>query len=174
LILFVPQAIASPLDLNIRTCRFEELAFGASALALAGCLQKENRRGGDFLDNGDGLTASGPLSLRRFVGRFRHPHFLILRFIANLVPACIAGGLFWAYLTGAGFIAAGLSIATGVLARQGAFWQGVMFPLWFLFLHSPRMAMSPRNHDDRSSALIALGWAVDPGSRPGTFLERRR
>src|ERR1039457_4231895 len=48
-VLFVPKVIASPLDLNVRTCFFEELALGASALTLAGCLQQnrsEKRRVG--------------------------------------------------------------------------------------------------------------------------------
>jgi hypothetical protein len=173
LVLFVPKAVASPLDLNIRTCFFEELALGASAFILAGCLQKEEpnfARGRRPLDSAiDKLVASGPYLFAVSSIVFGITHFLILRFIASLVPAWLPGGLFWAYLTGAGFIAAGISIATGVMARWGAFWLGIMFLFWFLFLHAPRVATSPHNPAEWSSALIALGmcggsWIVAWGS----------
>jgi len=39
LVLLLPKAIASPIDLNIRTCVFEELSFAAAALTLAGSLR---------------------------------------------------------------------------------------------------------------------------------------
>ena len=41
LVLLVPKAVARPLDLNIRTCVFEVLALGASALTLAGGLRED-------------------------------------------------------------------------------------------------------------------------------------
>jgi len=33
----------------------------------------------------------------------------------------------------------------GVMARWGSFWLGMMFLLWFLVLHSPRVAMHPHS-----------------------------
>jgi uncharacterized membrane protein YphA (DoxX/SURF4 family) len=157
LVLFVPKAVASPRDLNVRTCFFEELALGASALTLARCLGTEERSftgGSGFIDK---LIASGPYLFGVSSVVFGVTHFLVLRFIASLVPAWIPGGLFWAYLTGAGFIAAGISIATGLMARWGAFWLGNMFLLWFLLLHSPRVAIHPHLPAEWSSAFIALG-----------------
>jgi hypothetical protein len=129
LVLFVPKAVASPRDLNIRTCLFEELALGASALTLASCLRVEERSstGADAVL--DKLLASGPYLFALSSIVFGVTHFLILRFIASLVLAWIPGGLFWAYLTGSAFIAAGISIATGVMARWGVFWLGIMFLL---------------------------------------------
>jgi uncharacterized membrane protein YphA (DoxX/SURF4 family) len=157
LVLFVPKAVASPRDLNIRTGLFEELALGASALTLAGCLRAEERSstGADVLL--DKLLASGPYLFALSSIVFGVTHFLILRFIASLVPAWIPGGLFWAYLTGSAFIAAGISIATGVMGRWGAFWLGIMFLLWFVLLHAPRVVIHLRTPAEWSSAFIALG-----------------
>ena len=171
-VLFVPKVIASPLDLNVRTCFFEELALGASALTLAGCLQR-NRSASEgrlLLNNHatDLLIASGRYFFAASAVVFGVTHFLVLRFIASLVPAWLPGGMFWAHLTGAGFIAAGVSIATGVMARWGAFWLGTMFLLWFVLLHSPRVVMHPHLPAEWSSAFIALGlgggsWIVAGG-----------
>jgi uncharacterized membrane protein YphA (DoxX/SURF4 family) len=157
LVLFMPKAIASPLDLNVRTCVFEEMALGASALTLAGCLRVEERSSAGVGLLLDKFIASGSylFAISSFV--FGITHFLILRFIASLVPAWIPGGLFWAYLTGTAFIAAGISIATGVMARWGAFWLGIMFLFWFLLLHAPRVVIHPHNPAEWSSAFIALG-----------------
>jgi uncharacterized membrane protein YphA (DoxX/SURF4 family) len=161
LVLYAPKAMARPLDLNVRTCVFEALALAAATLTLAGCLQKEGRSstirslmGGRLIDQG---IASGPYLFATSSIVFGVSHFLIPQFIASLVPAWIPGGLFWACLTGTGFIAAGISIATGVMARWGAFWLGIMFLLWFLLLHTPRVVIHPRNPAEWSSAFIALG-----------------
>ena len=57
------------------------------------------------------------------------------------------------------FIAAGLSIATGWLDKWAAAMMGIMFLLWFVVLHAPRVISYPRSHDpdEWSSAFIALG-----------------
>ena len=181
LALLVPKAVASPLDLNVRTCVFEALALAASALTLAGCLQEEEHSsaGGGRLPNSaidraiDQLIASGPYLFAVSSVVFGVTHFLVPRFIASLVPASIPGGLFWAYLTGAGFIAAGISVATGLMARWGAFWLGIMFQLWFLLLHSPRVAIHPHLPAEWSSAFIALGLGGGPWICAGHLLETR-
>ena len=51
---------------------------------------------------------------------FGAQHFMYAAFIATLIPAWIPFHLFWVYFTGTGFIIAGLSIASGVLARLAA------------------------------------------------------
>jgi uncharacterized membrane protein YphA (DoxX/SURF4 family) len=161
LVLLVPKAVARPLDLNIRTCVFEVLALGASALTLAGCLEEDVRSSmvgslfvGRLIDK---LVASAPSLFAISSVIFGVTHFLIPRVIASLIPAWIPGGLFWAYFYGTAFIAAGVSIATGFLARWGAFWLGVMFLLWFVLLHAPLVATHLRDPAQWSSAFIALG-----------------
>jgi uncharacterized membrane protein YphA (DoxX/SURF4 family) len=93
---------------------------------------------------------------------FGAQHFMYAAFIATLIPGWIPFHLFWVYFTGTGFIVAGLSIATGILARLASMGLGLMFLLWFLFLHAPRVAASPRNGDEWTSAFVAL--AISGGS----------
>lgn len=167
LVLLVPKAVARPLDLNIRTCVFEVLALSTSALTLAGCLGEgvdSSTVGSLFVERLiDKLIASAPYVFAISSIVFGITHFLVLQFIASLVPAWIPGGLIWAYLTGAGFIAAGISIATGFTARWGAFWLGMMFLLWFLLLHAPRVVIHARTPSEWSSAFIALGMCGGRG-----------
>jgi uncharacterized membrane protein len=86
-------------------------------------------------------------------------HFLYAPFIAFLVPAWIPAHAFWAYATGTAFIAAGLAIAFHVLSSLAAKLLGLMFLLWFLLLHAPRVAAHLRNGDEWTSALVALGFS---------------
>jgi hypothetical protein len=64
--------------------------------------------------------------------------------------------LFWAYFTGAAFVAAALSFVAGKMVRLAAGLLGLMFFLWVLVLHAPRVAASPRNGDEVTSLLVAL------------------
>jgi uncharacterized membrane protein len=180
LLIEIPRSAARPLNVSVRTVFFESLAMGASALTLAGTLPAW-RTG--FLEGSravDRLIGLGPLLFAVSAVVFGIDHFLVLDVIAGLVPAWIPWGMFWAYFTGAGFIAAGVSIATGRMAYWGAAALGLMFLLWFLLLHAPRIMSFPRSHnpDEWSSAFIALGmcggsWiAAWHAARPNRELRR--
>lgn len=155
LLLEVPRAIAHPLDIGIRTVVFEPLAIAGAALVLAAALPGDAR-----FSRWAGALGRYLFAVSAVV--FGIDHFFILAFIASLVPPWIPGGLFWAWLTGAGFIAAGLSIASGWMERWGAFMLGTMFALWVLVLHGPRVlglsrvVGAPRNPNEWSSAFIAV------------------
>src|SRR5690606_19223977 len=82
---------------------------------------------------------------------------LALDLIASLVPAWMPGHIFLASLTGAAMIAAGVSVLTKRLDGPATFGLGVMFLLFVLTLHLPRVLATPRSPDEWSSALIALG-----------------
>jgi hypothetical protein len=64
--------------------------------------------------------------------------------------------LFWALLTGTALIASGISIAFRWLDQWAGFLLGVMFLLWVVILHAPRVAADLHNPDEWSSALIAF------------------
>jgi uncharacterized membrane protein YphA (DoxX/SURF4 family) len=140
-----------------RTRAFEALALSAMAFVLAGILPKE---GGPLAST---IGANKLVTLGRFVFAlsmivFGVQHFMYAGFIAFLIPAWIPGHLFLAYLTGTAFIAAGLSIATGILAPLAAASLGVMFFLWVVVLHAPRVVAQPRNGDEWTSAFVALAF----------------
>ena len=89
------------------------------------------------------------------------------RFVGGLPPvppwtpggklaAWIPAHLFWVYFTGIGFIASSLAILTQIGARLAATMLGVMFLLWVLVLHAPRVAASLHNGDEWSSLFVAL------------------
>lgn len=155
-----PRVAAEPMDLGVRTVFFETLCMASSALMLARTLSTggSTLRGRGILDR---LISAGPYLFGVSLVVFGTTHFLILNFIASLVPAWLPWKLFWAYLTGAAFIAAGITILIRWLDQWGAFMIGLMFLLWFLILHSPRVVMAFRLHnpnspDEWSSAFIAL------------------
>lgn len=139
-LLELPRVIAAPLDIGIRTLFFETLSFAAIALTLAGKLP------------------TGPILFAISSIVFGVDHFLIIPFIASLVPTWIPGATFLSWFTGAAFIATGIAILIRRLAAPATFCLGMMFLIWVLVLHGPR-ALSPErihNPDEWSSAFIAL------------------
>jgi uncharacterized membrane protein YphA (DoxX/SURF4 family) len=163
LLIWLPEVVAHPASGTIRTRAFETLSFGASALILAGLSPADERFLGRWEGVVNGLITSGPYLFAVSSVVFGVDHFLFPTVIASLVPAWIPGpGLFWAYLTGTAFIAAGISIATGWIARWAAILLGIMYLLWFLVLHSPRsisasLTHNPNAPNEWSSAFVALG-----------------
>lgn len=157
LVLWIPQLIAAPLDLGIRTRAFETLTLCAAASMLAGTHAGHST--GLWRNSASLLVSIGRYFFAISAVIFGVDHFFILGFIASLIPNWIPFHMFWAWFTGAAFVAAGLSIATGWKARWGATWLGIMFFLWFVLLHAPRVLSAPRSHDPNewSSAFIALG-----------------
>jgi uncharacterized membrane protein YphA (DoxX/SURF4 family) len=73
-----------------------------------------------------------------------------------LVPSWLPLRTFWTYFFGVAFIAAGISIVTGIQARLAAILLGAMFLLWVVVLHAPRVAASPHNGDEWSSLFVAI------------------
>jgi hypothetical protein len=167
LFLELPQVFAQSADWTVYGVLFEALALGASAWTLVQTLPRASSRWESVLDK---MTASGPYVFAVSSIVFGSIHFVVTRFIASLVPAWIPGGLFWAYLTGTALIAAGISIALRRLDRWAGFLLGVMFLLWVVLLHAPRVVADLHNADEWSSAFIALGmcggsWIVASHAR---------
>jgi uncharacterized membrane protein len=142
-----------------RTRAFEPLALAGAAFVLAMLVARESA-------SLQFLAASNPLLAA--IGRYLYAfsmivfglqHFQYARFIAYLVPSWIPFHLFWAYATGAAFIAAGLAIATQVFSALAARLLGLMFLLWALLLHAPRVAAQPYNGDEWTSAFVALAFS---------------
>ena len=141
LLAYVPRLVANIHDPGPWTSGSELLALCGAALVLAG------------------VTKSGRLLFAVPLLVFGVQHFLYARFIATLVPAWIPGRLFWAYFIGGAFVAAALSIATQTAARLSAILLGIMFFLWVLILHLPRVAAAPHNGNEWTSLFVALAMS---------------
>jgi uncharacterized membrane protein len=83
-------------------------------------------------------------------------HFIYGGFVATLVPAFMPGRLFWAYFVGVAFVAAATGILTRMLARPAATLLGVMFFLFVVLLHIPRIIGKSTDGNEWTSGFVAL------------------
>jgi len=165
LFLQIARVAAKPLDVGVRTCAFETLTMCAAALILAGTLPADSQVPPWWDRTIDCMITAARYIFAVSMLVFGIDHYLVFAFIVSLVPHWIpGGGWFWAQVTSIAFLAASISIASGWMARLAAAMLGLMFMLWFLTLHLPRVMSYPRSHnpDEWSSAFIAL--AVCGGS----------
>jgi uncharacterized membrane protein YphA (DoxX/SURF4 family) len=150
--LHVPSAFTDPELLRspwwIRT--FESVALGGAALILAGMAGNPgNAR----------LLRAGRIAFGVSLPVFGILHFIYPENVAALValsPARFPWPIFWAYLTGAGHVAAGIGIATGVMARWAAILAGFMYASWALTLHLPRIIDNPATYSGDRRELTSL------------------
>jgi len=141
---------------NDRTRALEPLALAGAAFVLAATLAPDwpKSRGWNAA-----VAWFGKLGRWLFAGSmviFGLQHFMYAGFIATLVTPWIPEHLFWVYLTGIGMMVAGLCIVFRKLGGLAATWLGIMFLLWVIVLHGPRVAAQLRNADEMSSLLVAL------------------
>lgn len=71
-------------------------------------------------------------------------HFNYIDFTASMVPAWIPPDQkFWAWATGAGHLAAGLALVSGIRARLAATCEAAMMGSFVVLLHLPRVFAAP-------------------------------
>ena len=141
-----------------RTRALETLCIGVGLLALAGMSPAE----------GFGSMSSGANRKLILVSRivfgvsmviFGWQHFMYAQFLVGLVQKWLPWHAFWIYFTGTAMMAAGAAIATGILARLAGIWLGIMFVLWFMTLHLPRVLAAIHNQDELTSMFVALAFS---------------
>jgi hypothetical protein len=150
LVFYVPQLFTHLRDPGPWTSGAEVMALGAAALVLAGELELSNSM------SWESLVVVGRFLFAAALVVVGVQHFLYAKFIATLIPAWIPEHVFWSYFVGAAFIAAALSLATKIQGRLAASLLGLMFLLWVIVLHTPRIISSPRNGNEWTSGMIAL------------------
>lgn len=99
----------------------------------------------------DKLVALGPTFFAASLGAFGAEHFVAAQFIVQAVPVWMPARLFWTYFVGTALIAASLSIVCMKYVRWSAASLAVMFFLFVLMIHMPRVAANPRDR---------ISWAV--------------
>lgn len=96
---------------------------------------------------------------------FGYAHFAYLKPTTDLVPAWIPAPVFWAYFTGAAFIAAALAVLSGVCARLAAALSALMMGLFGLLVWIPRALAGSLSAFQWGEfvanwTLTAAGWVV--------------
>jgi uncharacterized membrane protein YphA (DoxX/SURF4 family) len=152
LLVYAPNLFAHLRDPGPWTSGFELLALSAVALVLAGELESPGSRLWEGLIVGRLLYAAALVV-------FGVQHLLYAKFIAALIPAWIPGHLFWAYFVGAMFFVAALSIATNMQGHLAATLLGLMFLLWVVVLHVPRVVAMAHSGNEWTSAFVALAMS---------------
>ena len=64
-------------------------------------------------------------------------HFIYAPMMAGLVPSYVPGGVFWVYITGAGLIAASVSVAANRLVKISGLLLALLLLLFVLTIHIP-------------------------------------
>ena len=85
-------------------------------------------------------------------------HFLYLQATAPLVPTWLGAPVAWAYFTGAAFVAAGLAILAGVLARWAAALSSLEMGAFTLLVWVPIVATGAANAGQRGEFVVS--WAL--------------
>jgi uncharacterized membrane protein len=158
----VPQYIANPGDMGLRTIVFEPLSLACVALLLPGPSGAPKW-----------LARTCRIAVAIAMIVFGVDHFLGLVFIASLLPGWIPWHIFWVAFFGVAFIAAGVGIGIGSGLFEDWSWLGLglMFALWVVTLHIPRtlglyhIPGATTDPDEWSSLFIAIGlwggpWAL--------------
>jgi uncharacterized membrane protein YphA (DoxX/SURF4 family) len=92
-------------------------------------------------------------------------HFAYAEITAKMVPAWLPFPLAWAYLTGAGHLAAGLALVSGVKARLAAGLEAAMCASFVVLLHVPRVIADPKSQVEWTmlcvaTAICGAAWVI--------------
>ncbi|MEO8550637.1 MAG: hypothetical protein ABI678_11710 [Kofleriaceae bacterium] len=126
------------------------LVIGLVALLLRG-----DRERASGLDK---LFLLGPIFYAAPLAGFGTEHFTLTAGVASLVPSWIPYPEVWTYAIGAGFIAAALSMVTGILARVSASLVAATMFVFVVAMDVPAWAHEPSNRIAFTLALRELAF----------------
>jgi uncharacterized membrane protein YphA (DoxX/SURF4 family) len=153
------------------------LSYGAAGLVLAAALVTmlargewdksggpEGLRGPDKAGTPilDRLVLLGPLFYAMPIAAFGVEHFTEAKGVASIVPGWIPWHMFWVYLLGACFIAAALSLVTGIGARLAASLLALTFFLFVVLMDAPGWIANPRDRISMALMLRELSFCAGP------------
>lgn len=92
-------------------------------------------------------------------------HFIYADFTAAMIPGWMPLPLFWAYATGGGHVAAGLSFISGIAARLASTLLAAMLACFVALLHLPRVFADPTSRIEWTmlgvaTSLTGAAWIV--------------
>ncbi len=89
-------------------------------------------------------------------------HFVYVDLTAPLVPVWLGAPLFWAYFTGAAYLAAGAAVLAGVFARMAAALAALQVGLLTLLVWGPIVAAGHISADHWTEFVVS--WAITAGA----------
>jgi uncharacterized membrane protein YphA (DoxX/SURF4 family) len=133
---------------------FAILAIGSLTIFLRGTWQKAPGL--------EKLLLFAPLFYAAPLAGFGTEHFTLTKVIASIVPKWIPWHYFWAYFVGACFIAAALSLVTGIQTRLAAILLAFNFFLFVVLMDTPVWLRNPYDRFGLTFALRELSFSGGP------------
>jgi hypothetical protein len=134
----------SPAQLGSWTDPLKCLTLSGGAFIVAGSFPSQNNTSA-IIKLLEKFIPAGKYFVAVMMIAFGIDHFLYTDFVATIVPAWIAGKIFWTYFAGIALIAAGLGIILNIKRRLAAILAGAMIFIWFVILHIPRAIADPHS-----------------------------
>ncbi|HKQ11856.1 MAG TPA: DoxX family protein [Steroidobacteraceae bacterium] len=161
-----PGVVKDPLSILPWLGFTERLEVAAGALMLAA----SQVPGTQFADR---AMLAGRIAFGVCLPIFGLSHWAYAQFTADMIPAFIPAHLFWAYVTGAGHVLAGVAILANMLTRLAATLFAAMVSGFVLLLHVPRVVHDPGSRAEWTMLVIAMSisaaaWCA-AGSLSGTL-----
>jgi uncharacterized membrane protein YphA (DoxX/SURF4 family) len=108
------------------------------------------------------LILLGPVFYAAPIAAFGSEHWTLTTVIAAIIPRWIPWHMFWAYVVGTCFIAAGLSLVTGVQERLAAGLLGLTFFLFVVLMEAPAYTRNPQSRFGLALMLRDLTFSGGP------------
>jgi len=177
-VLHVPLVVAAPLkEVTWGGCAENATLVAGGWILYASLATQGDRTPLKF------ITAERGLRIARILFAIALPfigleHLLYAQSTADLVPAWLPYRLGWAYLTGAGHIAAGVGILLAICPRLAATLEAGMMSLFTLLIWVPAVAAAPTHRFQWtalliSSAITGAAWIVAESYRGAPWLAWR-
>jgi uncharacterized membrane protein YphA (DoxX/SURF4 family) len=160
-----PALAHTPRDAAAWESAGESVVIIAAALAVyAGAADAWDRRRLGFLADDRGIAVARALYGLALIA-FGVAHLAYVKLTASLIPAWLPAHPAWVYLTAVTYIAAGLAVLTGVLARPAAFLAALQMGLFTLLVWAPPIVHGSKDPSVWSEAVISwtltiAGWLV--------------
>jgi uncharacterized membrane protein YphA (DoxX/SURF4 family) len=122
----------------------------------------------------DKLILFGPVFYAAPIAAFGTEHYTLTADIASLIPAWIPWHIFWTYFVGTCFIAAALSLVTGIQTRLSASLLALNFFLFVVLMDAPALPQNLRDRFMWALTLRELSFCAGPLALAASLSGQRR
>jgi uncharacterized membrane protein YphA (DoxX/SURF4 family) len=120
------------------------------------------------------LVLFGPLLYAAPIAAFGTEHYTLAAVISTIVPKWIPWHLFWTYFVGACFIAAALSLVTGIQTRLAASLLALNFFLFVVLMDIPGWLQNPKDRIIFALVLRELSFSGGPLALAASLMQPSR